>query len=594
MPPKSIPENPLSKKRKGKRGFPKRLRILKYSKHMRRWLVNNPWTRPLAIFNYAAIVIQRAFRGHITRFVLKGKSKFPPHLTKYVVNGKLQYPPELPFLKLKATSKSLNSQLDRYLTRLDKYKSIPKPAWMDGGYSGWCASRIQATWRAMLPYRRFKRSKHFVNQIAAIIIQNHARDYLIRKGSLSGANGVVNKGLKKLSVMERKNAAVIKFQLCWRSFCNRRVYVYFRDLIRFKLKGAPYDLMRSIIPNEASLLDRAAGVHVRFRLGGIVFPPKIYFKIYTHRPLCDVNAFAPRNYCEEKSADEIQTLQIHAKHLPNANNFSVPQLRVGTKYFGTKVTTSVDVQNWYKREEKNPWRPIASQALEEKFAPAWLKRSLNSKRPLQPFHFNTQKRKEDRIKAQKAKKRHWMLKAYLLASGKETQELESRDVVVIDAMQHKLTISERNNEKAKFDKDVSSSDSNNKHPKKKVFERVIKFSHAAPEDDKFRGMSDSQSLSSSYNGEDLSSQTSNQTYFLEPRNYHGGGGNIDDNNNEDSIEDALNSEDLVKWSMALNYDNYTRDWVRTATSMPSDVSYKKMYLSSLEHSDDVKAVYSKY
>ena len=184
-----------------------------------------------------------------------------------------------------------------------------------------------------------------------------------------------------------------------------------------------------------------------------------------------------------------------------------------------------------------------------------------------------------------------MLKAYLLASGKEAQELESRDIVVIDAMQHKLTMSEKDNERIKFDKEVSSSDSNNKHPKKKVFERVIK---SASEDEKFRGMNDSQSLSSSYNGEDLSSHTSNHTYFLEPRNYHGKGENIDNNNNEASIEDALNSEDLVKWSMALNFDSYSKDWVRNATSMPSDVSYKKMYLSSLEHSDDVKAVYSKY
>ncbi len=45
--------------------------------------------------------------------------------------------------------------------------------------------------------------------------------------------------------------------------------------------------------------------------------------------------------------------------------------------------------------------------------------------------------------------------------------------------------------------------------------------------------------------------------------------------------------------MALNYDNYTSDWVKFATSMPSDVDYKRMYLASLEHSEDVKAVYSK-
>jgi hypothetical protein len=50
-----------------------------------------------------------------------------------------------------------------------------------------------------------------------------------------------------------------------------------------KLRGAPADLLRAIVPNEVDLMDRAAGVHVRFRLGGPVFPPRIFFKIYTHK-----------------------------------------------------------------------------------------------------------------------------------------------------------------------------------------------------------------------------------------------------------------------------------------------------------------------
>ena len=33
------------------------------------------------------------------------------------------------------------------------------------------------------------------------------------------------------------------------------------------LLGAPSDLLKSIIPNEATHLDKAAGVHARFRLG---------------------------------------------------------------------------------------------------------------------------------------------------------------------------------------------------------------------------------------------------------------------------------------------------------------------------------------
>jgi len=43
-------------------------------------------------------------------------------------------------------------------------------------------------------------------------------------------------------------------------------------------------------------LDVASNVHIRFRLGGENFPPTIYYKIYCHGSVCDINSFAPRDY----------------------------------------------------------------------------------------------------------------------------------------------------------------------------------------------------------------------------------------------------------------------------------------------------------
>ena len=37
-------------------------------------------------------------------------------------------------------------------------------------------------------------------------------------------------------------------------------------------------------------------MHVRFRLGGMVFPPTVYYKIYAHGAVTDVGAYAPRDY----------------------------------------------------------------------------------------------------------------------------------------------------------------------------------------------------------------------------------------------------------------------------------------------------------
>jgi len=65
-------------------------------------------------------------------------------------------------------------------------------------------------------------------------------------------------------------------------------------------RGSPYDLLKSINPAEASLLDAASRCHVRFRLGGTKFPPLIYYKIFSHGGVVDINAFAPRDYMAMK------------------------------------------------------------------------------------------------------------------------------------------------------------------------------------------------------------------------------------------------------------------------------------------------------
>ena len=48
-----------------------------------------------------------------------------------------------------------------------------------------------------------------------------------------------------------------------------QVYCYYRDLINFKNRGDPAMMLRCINPQEAKLLDAAAGIHVKFRLAGV-------------------------------------------------------------------------------------------------------------------------------------------------------------------------------------------------------------------------------------------------------------------------------------------------------------------------------------
>ena len=108
-----------------------------------------------------------------------------------------------------------------------------------------------------------------------------------------------------------------------------------KALVTFRNQGDPATLLRVINPVEAQLLDPAVGAHVKFRLGGFEWPPQIYYKIFLHSPVCDVNSYAPRNYYDRNSAQ-----------LPPVSEEQLEE--VSEKY------------GWYRRVEYNGWRPISS------------------------------------------------------------------------------------------------------------------------------------------------------------------------------------------------------------------------------------------
>lgn len=406
------------KSRKQARGQAKRMSHLKKSKPMRRWLLKQPWIRPIIAFNYAAIKIQQIIRGFITRKRFK-RGEFRIR-TKEKAKSLL--------IRSKKTSAR---QLDRYMKYLDKSRQISgrkPPEWLSGGFSAWCAVRIQAVWRKVFWKKRVLLRRQLINQVASIVIQTVWRNRFYSKSfvqnSLQPDQVLVitsKPSTPKRSKSINRLTASKRIQLCWRSYCNRRIYKYFRDLIKLKLKGAPLDLLKSIIPSEAYALDKAAGVHVRFRLGGRIFPPKVYFKIFTHRPLCDVNAFAPRDYTMERSQSAI-VLNNKETYTGKIRVRKGETIKVGVRYFETIVDTTNPngTSNWYFRQDNNDWRPIASQVFENIASPPWFHEAKYFSKS-KPFHFNNVHRKFDLEKERKAKKREWMMKLY----GFHLQQRES-------------------------------------------------------------------------------------------------------------------------------------------------------------------------
>ncbi|KAM5245973.1 protein MFI [Ctenodactylus gundi] len=198
----------------------------------------------------------------------------------------------------------------------------------------------------------------------------------------------------------KQNRAASVIQRAWRAFLNVAVFQHFKSLINLRRRGDPHQIMKYINPKEAELLDVAAGVHVRFRLGGVKFPPDIYYKIFTHRHIEDLCANSPRDYTK-----------LPAKHMSHNKSDHPPK---------------EDDSGWYRRIENNGWRLVS-----DKFwIPSGSEMAEDKKES--EFHFSKLKKRQELEKKRKIRKIEWMKKMYYTgsleakSSHSETVELIQR------------------------------------------------------------------------------------------------------------------------------------------------------------------------
>ncbi|KAM3935313.1 protein MFI [Leptodactylus fuscus] len=184
-------------------------------------------------------------------------------------------------------------------------------------------------------------------------------------------------------VMEQDEAARV-IQKAFRRILDMNVFRYFKNLISFKGQGDPKLLLKCINPAEAGLIDAAAGVHVRFRLGGTKFPPNIYYKLFTHRPIVDMCANSPKDYTQQ-CVKQLLPKQIH-------NHGAILEQ---------------DRRGWYTRVENNGWRLLTlrlPRSLDEVTA------AENKKRI--PFSHSKLQRRQELVRKQKQRKIDWLRKMY--------------------------------------------------------------------------------------------------------------------------------------------------------------------------------------
>ncbi|XP_062948519.1 protein MFI-like [Cynocephalus volans] len=186
------------------------------------------------------------------------------------------------------------------------------------------------------------------------------------------------------SEFTKQDKAARIIQQAWKSFLDVAVFQHFKSLINLRRQGEPYQIVKYINPKEAELLDAAAGIHVRFRLGGVKFPPNIYYKIFTQRHIEDLCANSPRDYTKLPAK--------HASH--NKSDHLEEEGRSG----------------WYRRIENNGWRPVS-----DRFWVSTDHVEVEDKKEIE-FHFSKLKRRQDLDKKRKIRKIEWMRQMYYAGS----------------------------------------------------------------------------------------------------------------------------------------------------------------------------------
>ncbi|KAJ3214895.1 hypothetical protein HDU67_001097 [Dinochytrium kinnereticum] len=313
----------------------------------------------------ASILIQCAFRGWIVR--RKYVAVVYYHLTKQsVTSGESKIYNGLPDVDDLSVQERLLRRFKMYCRFFEKAdKLLPD-------FPYFCAAQIQSVFRMFIVRRSWLRIK-----------------YMTKEDKLGSAGKEARQEIVRLTERADFRAgtwtdAAKKIQRAWRRYY---IYRFYRELIRFREKGDPRKLLKFVNPKEAQLIDGASGIHVRFRLGGTKFPPTIYYKIFVHSRLVDMNAFSPRDYTKETK--QVQPRVLFTK------KFDLPSQKSET-------------DGWYQRYENNGWRPVSDRVWDERNDEISVATSVS---PV-AFHFSNIKRRQEIERKRKQKKLKWLRTMY--------------------------------------------------------------------------------------------------------------------------------------------------------------------------------------
>ena len=130
---------------------------------------------------------------------------------------------------------------------------LPKHPFPLVDFNGYCAVRIQAWWR-----------RHLTQKILADV--QHTSSHLSPHEQIDLFQQTLRlrRGIKIDAVV-----AAQRIQRIWRSYYNRKVFKFMKQLLALKQSAHPRRLLHYINPQEARLMDGSMPIHIRLRFGGV-------------------------------------------------------------------------------------------------------------------------------------------------------------------------------------------------------------------------------------------------------------------------------------------------------------------------------------
>ncbi|KAG7392390.1 hypothetical protein PHYPSEUDO_000798 [Phytophthora pseudosyringae] len=331
-------------------------------------IILKPWEYPMAAQNLSVVLIQKRVRGMLCRMHRSTGSK-------------------------STKAARTRSPMQQFVASGGSFSD-------ERGFRTFVATKLQAWFRMQRLRWRGTLERYPLYHIAALQLQYAWKAHCQHKLYQRQARGPNARS----AAASPAHRAALGVQTAWKSYTHRRIFRYYRDLLTFRSTGDPARMLRAINPSEASLLDASMGAQVRFRLGGLAFPPTIYYKIFTRKPVCDLGAFSPKDYTVSRQTAPAS--HSHDKRRPAHTTY----IRVGNSYYRARRQAE-DTRLWYRRLENNGWRPVTAKVLAEANADP-IAQATGGRRAASGFHFSKVVRQQDRERARRHKKRLWMQKLY--------------------------------------------------------------------------------------------------------------------------------------------------------------------------------------